>query len=38
VCCFLKTLARFQASLTMIAELDRIASGDDYYPLGSVPV
>jgi hypothetical protein len=38
VCCFLETLARFRADLSLIAELDQIAGDDDYYPLGSVPV
>ena len=36
MCCFLETLARFRADLSLIADL--ISVEDDYYPLGSVPV
>ena len=38
VCCFLETLGRFRADLTLVAELDEITGEDDYYPLGCVPV
>jgi hypothetical protein len=36
--CFIETLARFRADLTLIAEFDQITGEDDYHPLGSVPV
>jgi hypothetical protein len=38
VCCFLETLARFRADLTLIAELNEIDGDDDYNPVGTVPL
>lgn len=35
--CFLETLARFRADLSLAAELAAIEGDDDYYPLGNVP-
>jgi hypothetical protein len=35
--CFIETLARFRPDLTLLAELEGIASEDDYLPLGQVP-
>jgi RES domain len=36
--CYLETLARFRADLTLYAELREIAGEDDFLPLGHVPI
>jgi hypothetical protein len=35
--CFLETLSRFQADLSLLAELNEIEGDDDFFPLGTVP-
>ena len=35
--CFLETLARFRADLSLLAELNEIEGENDFFPLGTVP-
>jgi RES domain len=35
--CFLETLARFRADLSLVAELNEIEGDNDFFPLGMVP-
>jgi RES domain len=35
--CFLETLARFRADLTLLAEFNEISGADDFFPLRKVP-
>jgi hypothetical protein len=35
--CFLETLSRFQADLSLLAELNEIEGDNDFFPLGTVP-
>ncbi len=37
VSCFIETLARFRADLTLLAELKAIEGEDDFFPMGEVP-
>jgi RES domain len=35
--CFLETLARYRADLSLLAELNEIEGANDFFPLGAVP-